>query len=162
MDADARAAAAVKQHHQVLLEAMTTHERAIRQAATEHEAAAPRERAIKGLLTFARQEVLPHAMAEEQTIYRVAQEDSRARMLVQAMLDEHRRLQGLIDDIDAATDPVDAAASALALREMFRSHLYKEDAFLIGFLLQLPDVSLAELLHGMHQLVGPAGNGYLD
>jgi hypothetical protein len=75
-----------------------------------------------GLVAWCRSYLLPHAEAEERTLY------------------------------PAAGDFVRAAATVSALRTFFDSHLSKENDQLLPSLAQAPDVDLAGLLDGMHDL----------
>ena len=79
-----------------------------------------------------------------------------ARLLVEAMLAEHRAITGLVDELAAAADPVGAAALARALQALFEVHLAKENDQVLPLLVAAPDVSLAGLLGGMHELLGAA------
>lgn len=76
------------------------------------------------------------------------------RLLVTSMIDEHHVITGLVDAVARAEDPVRAAASATALRVMFDSHLAKENELVLPLLTASRDVSVAELLDGMHELLG--------
>jgi hypothetical protein len=51
-------------------------------------------------------------------------------------------------------DALDAVTGASAILALFESHLSKENDLLIPALVANPDVSLADLLSGMHELVG--------
>jgi hypothetical protein len=95
---------------------------------------------------------VPHAQAEERTLYPAAGDFVQARLLVDAMLAEHGVITGLVEDLAGATDGVRAAATASALRTLFDSHLSKENDQLLPLLAQAPDVDLAGLLDGMHDL----------
>ncbi len=86
-----------------------------------------------------------HAMAE-------------GRLLVTSMIDEHHVITGLVEAVERADDPVAAAASATALRVMFDSHLAKENELVLPLLTSARDVSVADLLGGMHELLGAAAH----
>ena len=106
------------------------------------------------LVDFCTGELLPHAAAEESTMYPAAASDERARLLVEAMVAEHRVLEGLVAEVRGAEVPVRAAAAANALRVLFDVHLAKENDLLLPLLAADPAVSLATLLTGMHELLG--------
>jgi uncharacterized protein (DUF2249 family) len=74
-------------------------------------------------------------------------------MLVEAMLAEHRVIGGLVDQLPHA-DAVQAVGVAMALEAVFGSHLEKENERLLPTLAESPEVSLAELLDGMHETLG--------
>ena len=71
------------------------------------------------------------------------------------MLAEHRTLAGLVADLDAATDPVRSAGLGWALKTLFEVHLAKENEQVLPALVASPGHSVAELLGGMHEILGP-------
>ncbi len=113
--------------------------------------------ARQDLVEFVRAEILPHARAEEQTLYPPAAALPQGRLLVDGMLAEHQALTALVDEIAQAdgrtVSLVRAAAAARALAALFASHLAKENGLILP-LLVAADVSLAQLLAGMHDLLG--------
>lgn len=148
--ADADAAEKVEQHHAEMAGrlALLTSD-VVRAARTDRAGAARQE-----LLSWLRDDLVPHATAEEQTLYPAAAEVAEARLLVEAMLAEHVLIHRLVGDLEAATDPIEAAAVARALETLFGSHLAKENDQLIPTLVASPDYSVAEMLDGMHELLG--------
>ncbi|HEY8822140.1 MAG TPA: DUF2249 domain-containing protein [Dermatophilaceae bacterium] len=151
--ADAQALEAVKDHHAHLAGALAAQVEALLDAASRGD---PRgaSAASEALVSWCHAELVPHALAEEQTMYPKAREDLRARLLVDAMLAEHRDLIELVEAIGKATSPARAAANAQALRSLFDSHLVKENEQILPLLATSSEVSLAELLDGMHDLLG--------
>lgn len=152
--ADAEAAEKVEQHHAEMagrLDLLTAD--VVRAARTDRAEAARQE-----LLSWLRDELVPHATAEEQTLYPAAAQVTETRLLVEAMLAEHVLIHRLVADLEAASDPVEAAAVARALETVFDSHLAKENDQLIPTLVATPDCSVAEMLEGMHELLG----GHVD
>ena len=79
------------------------------------------------LVDWCRAVLVPHALVEEPTLYRAAAQRPEARLLVEAMLAEHRLIIGLVEDLEAALDAVTAAVSAGALLVVFEAHLAKEN-----------------------------------
>jgi Hemerythrin HHE cation binding domain len=79
-------------------------------------------------------------------------------MLVEAMIVEHKYLVALVQAIKESSGPVRAAASAQALRTLFESHLVKENEQILPLLAESSGVSLAEILGGMHELLGGHGD----
>jgi uncharacterized protein (DUF2249 family) len=151
--ADAAAATAVEQHHALLAGSLALRvEGVVATAATAHDVAAMRSR--DGLVEWCRDELVPHAKAEEEAMYPLAQALPEGRLLVEGMLAEHVTILGLVDEIAKAADPVRAAVAARALQTVFESHLAKENDLVVPLLLAAPDVSLAEVLSGMHELLG--------
>jgi uncharacterized protein (DUF2249 family) len=150
--ADAAAVAAIEAHHAELAGGLALRERALTDAAR---AGGPAdEEARADLVGWAETELLPHAVAEEKTLYAAARERPELRALVDAMLAEHRLLAGLVAELRDATEPVVAAAAGRALQVLFDSHLAKENDQLLPVLAAAADVSVAHLLGGMHELVG--------
>lgn len=149
-EADAAAASAVEQHHAEMAGALAVAVERVVSAAGNGEVSAAREQ----LLSWCRTELVPHAVAEEKAMYPAAQAQDAGRLLVDGMLAEHQVITGLVDEIAAATEPVRAAAAAKALQVMFDSHLAKENELLLPLVASTADVSVAELLAGMHELLG--------
>jgi len=151
--ADARAVEAVKNHHAQLAGALALQVEALVDAAARGDLPGAGA-ATDGLVRWCNGELVPHALAEEQAMYPSAHDDPRARMLVDVMLTEHRDILGLVEAIEQATGPVRAAANAQALRSLFDSHLVKENEQILPLLAESGEVSLAELLGDMHELLG--------
>jgi hypothetical protein len=70
------------------------------------------------------------------------------------MRDEHVNLVAHVTQLRGASDPVSAASLAAATLALFESHLHKENDLLVPALVDDPNVSIAELLAGMHELIG--------
>jgi uncharacterized protein (DUF2249 family)/hemerythrin-like domain-containing protein len=150
---DAQAAEAVVEHHAQLAGALGRHvEKLLNTAIGGDEHAAEKARA--GLVRWCESELIPHAMAEEASMYPKAHEIASARMLVDAMIAEHREILALVEQIKVASTPVLAAAKAKALGALFDSHLDKENDQILPLLAAAKDVSLASILGGMHELLG--------
>lgn len=154
---DVQAAEAVVRHHAQLSESLAAHTGRVLDAAEQ--ADLPRlRRARDELLGWLRADLLPHARAEEDTLYRAAAVQPGGRLLVEGMLDEHRAITTLIQRISDATTPVRMAAAAYAVEVLFRSHLGKENDLVLPLLVRAEDVSVATLLAGMHELIGEAAH----
>jgi uncharacterized protein (DUF2249 family)/hemerythrin-like domain-containing protein len=154
-EADAHAAEAVRQHHAALAGALNLHTEALFTTASGRDPATA-EQARRDLVDWCERELVPHALAEEQALYPAAQATLEGRLLVEAMLGEHKVLTQLLRDVAEVDDLLRAAASATALREVFDSHLTKENDLVVPLLAATPGVSLHDLLGGMHQLLGEA------
>ncbi len=151
-EAEAQAAEAVEQHHAQLAGALALKVEAVAAVARAGGSLDPHARA--DLVAWCRDELVPHALAEERTLYAAAAQRPEARLLVEAMLAEHRVIVGLVEDLERAADAVGAAVSAGALRAVFEVHLAKENDQVLPLLVGAPDVSVADLLGGMHELLG--------
>jgi uncharacterized protein (DUF2249 family)/iron-sulfur cluster repair protein YtfE (RIC family) len=152
-EADATAAQAVEQHHAQMQGALRVRVEALVAGASRGDEVAARA-AQSDLVGWCRSELVPHAAAEEETLYPAARARTEARLLVESMLGEHQVIVGLVDELAAATDPVRAAAAARALQALFDTHLTKENELVLPVLVSAPDVSVAALLAGMHEVLG--------
>ena len=156
--ADTQAVEAVKSHHAHLAGALAVQVEALLDAAARGDLLAAGA-ASSDLVRWCDTELVPHALAEEQAMYPKAHEDLRARLLVDAMLAEHRDLVALVDTVRQAAGPVRTAANAQALRSLFDSHLVKENEQILPLLAESSEVSLAGILDGMHELLGGQDHG---
>jgi uncharacterized protein (DUF2249 family) len=146
---------AVEAHHAQLAGALSLKVESLSAAARARREPEVRE-ARDDLVAWCNAELVPHAVAEEGTLYRAAAERVEGRLLVDAMLAEHQVIIGLVNQLARSTDPVSAAETARALRVLFESHLAKENEQVLPLLAADPQVSLADLLSGMHELLGGA------
>jgi len=151
--ADAGAAEAVEQHHAELAGALAVKVEALLAAASAgdlHAASAARAALVEWWVS----ELEPHALAEEKALYPAAQSRPESRLLIEGMLGEHAVIGRLASDLAATGDPVRAAALGKALQVVFEGHLEKENDLVLPVLVAAPDVSVAGLLEGMHELLG--------
>ena len=154
-DEDAAAVEAVKAHHAELSGALAARVDTLVRLAARGGGDAVTTGAREDLVRFCATELLPHAAAEEAALYPVAATDDRARLLVEAMIAEHRVLERLVGDLRDGLDPVPAAATATAVRVLFDVHLAKENDLILPLIAGDPARSLAAALAGMHELLGP-------
>lgn len=152
-EADSLAAAAVEQHHAQLSGALTQLVNAVRQAA-EHGDEAGTRRAAASLVDWCETELLPHARAEESTLYAAAHDRAEGRLLVDGMVREHAVILELVRKIAGAATVVAAISAAYALEVVLSNHVEKENTLVLPLLVSSSDVSVATLLDGMHDLVG--------
>jgi uncharacterized protein (DUF2249 family) len=159
--ADAAAAVAVEQHHAQLAGSLALRvEGLVASASAGNDEVAART--ATDLVTWCEQELVPHALAEETSMYPLAQARPEGRLLVEGMLGEHAVITGLVAEVARAAEPVRAAAAARALQAVFESHLAKENDLVVPLLVAAPDVSLADVLAGMHELLGGEENGVVE
>jgi hypothetical protein len=154
-EADAIAVVAVEGHHAQLSAALAGRVEALIVAAARREDE-PARAARDDLVAWCQDELVPHAVAEEKAMYPAAMAKDAGRLLVEGMLGEHGVIIGLVEEIARHDDPVRAAGAAKALLVMFESHLSKENELILPLLAGAADVSVAELLGGMHELLGGA------
>ncbi len=160
---DAAAVAAVERHHAELSGRLSVLVDALLNAAVNPGAFGV---ARSRLTDFLNDELLPHAAAEETSLYPAAVNIERARLLVDGMVAEHRVIERLAGEVSEATEPVRAAAAARALQVLLEAHLAKENDLLLPEVAANPAVSLAAVLAGMHEILGhshdEAGHGCGD
>ena len=157
-EADASAAAAIEQHHAELSGALAALARGARSTAATagDRRRASRPRGPAGCAGAARSS-LPHAAAPRSrrcTRPRTASTAPAADRRHARRARHHRRAGAR--DRARASDAVRAAAGARALQAVFDSHLHKENELILPLLSGAPGVSLADLLGGMHELLGGA------
>ncbi|MCC3650162.1 DUF2249 domain-containing protein [Streptomyces sp. S07_1.15] len=154
---DAAAVEAVEAHHTHLAGELAGRVSVLLDTAARNPAGAEAARA--SLAAFCERELLPHAAAEEAALYPAAHGTKEARLLVDGMLAEHRRLAGLVAAVRSAPTAVHAAAEGRALQVLFEEHLDKENNLILPLIAGSTEVSLAELLAGMHDLLGGHEHG---
>ncbi|MFI1162811.1 DUF2249 domain-containing protein [Streptomyces sp. NPDC020801] len=145
---DAAALAAAEEHHAHLAGELSGRVAMLLTAADRDAGAADRIRG--GLVAFCDRELLPHAAAEEATLYAAARRTADGHLLVESLIAEHGRLATLVDALRGASSPVSAAADARALQVLFEEHVAKENGLVLPLLAAAPGVSLAALLADMH------------
>ncbi len=140
---EAAALEALTQHHAQLVGTVVAHASALldASAAGSLEGASS---ARRDLVLFCRGEVLPHSIAEEDTVYALARELPGLRPLVDAMIADHRTMAELIDDLAGATTPLGASAAAHALRVLFELHVEKDGDYILPAIAESESVSLAD------------------
>lgn len=113
---------------------------------------APTTRATSLLRAVLEDEVLPHARAEERTLYRAAARRSQTELLVRALVSEHRAIAGLAGRLAAETG-ASAAATAEAISSLFAVHTAHEEDLLLPALGR-SGTSLGGMLAREHNLAG--------
>ncbi len=155
-EADARAAEAVERHHAQLAGTLALKVESLTALAR---VGRPLDEEVRSdLVDWCRTELVPHALAEESTLYLAAAQRPEGRLLVEAMLAEHHVILDLVEDLERAADSVTAAVTAGSLRAVFETHLVKENQQILPLLVGSPSVSVAELLGNMHELIGREGD----
>ncbi len=147
---DAESAAAIRSHHAELQASLGKRVAALTEAVRAGHKPEPARLAV---LEFLDVELLPHAAAEERSIYPAGARGGTA-MLVRAMVEEHRNLVAHVDVLRTPTEPIEAVGTAREIQALFESHLSKENDLLLPALVADPSVSLGELLAGMHEILG--------
>ncbi|MCL2317267.1 MAG: DUF2249 domain-containing protein [Actinomycetia bacterium] len=107
----------------------------------------------QALVAWCRDELLPHALAEESTLYAAGAGLPATALLVSAMTADHRAIQAAVERLAQAQDAVDLAAAAAVVESSFLVHLTKENDQLLPAL-DAAGVDLAPLVGGMEELLG--------
>lgn len=145
--ADEQARTAMLEHHAELRREFDERVAALRAAVA---ASVSHSRPLAALQAFLAESVLPHAAAEENTLYPVAAADAATGLLVDAMVTEHRALEERARRLAGVSDPTEALGIAEAAAAVFAVHVDKENDLLLPALARVPGVSLAGLLEAMH------------
>ena len=142
---DQQALAAVLNHHAELRGGLSERVSDLYEAVRTR---AAHYRQLAALREFVDSSLLPHAAAEEATLYPAAA--TAAPLLVEAMRAEHRALADRAHALAGARRPVEALAVAEGLAAVFDVHVDKENELLLPLLTRTAGVSLAGLLRAMH------------
>ncbi len=139
-------------HHRELAESLGQRVLELRDAVAEGR---PHQVAVNELSTYLTREVLPHARAEEGTVYPAAARKPELAQTVEAMTAEHGRLAELAGELAGAAGGPEAVAVASTIEPLFSSHVQKENELLLPRLRS--DGELVALLGHMHGLLDGAG-----
>jgi uncharacterized protein (DUF2249 family) len=139
-------------HHRSLTEGVNVRVAALGTAVAAN--AAFEARAAE-LVAYLAEEVLPHAQAEERTVYQAASQKADLVATVQSMTAEHRRLADLSEKLARAGEGQEALVAASTIGSLFASHVDKENDLLLPRL--RADNDLARLLEQMHDRLEGAG-----
>lgn len=145
--ADEAALSAMLDHHAQLRGELDSRVAALRDAVS---AGGGHESEKGALVAFVDQHVLPHAAAEEGSIYPAAADDERVELFVDSMVLEHRELERKAQTLRSADTAARALSVAEGLAAVFAVHVQKENDLLLPALQKRPGTSLATLLGDMH------------
>lgn len=149
---EARALAAVEQHHAGMLKRLDALVSKLTRAVTTGDAAAEHD-AHEVLVEWCETELVPHALAEEGPLYGGARNMPECTLLVEGMQADHQVIVGLVEKLRGSAG-VDAAVAAGSIRNIFALHLDKENRLLMPFIAAASGLSLARAVEGLHELVG--------
>lgn len=142
----------IKAHHSAMVAELNGRVEALGQAVRS--GTDWRER-VRSVAEYLSEEVMPHAQAEETTLYQAAAHKLEAKLLVDAMIGEHRLIRSRIERLGAPLDGLDAYAEARIAAALFEDHAQKENDRLLPLLTRDPEVRLEALLEGMHEHLAP-------
>ena len=148
---DAEAFADILDHHAALCRELDDRVRTMRMVALTRAAF---RRPLAALTAFLEGSVLPHAAAEEATLYPAAASDPDTALLVEAMVIEHNALTERTRALARAGSAVEAAACAEGIAAVFGLHVAKENELLLPALRRVHEGRLAALLRDMRQRLG--------
>ena len=153
---------AMRTQHRLLTEQLSSRVTAVLEAV---EASRPHGPAVAELIAYMADEVLPHAVAEENTIYPAAAAQDDLTGTVSEMLAEHKTLSAAAEALAGAGDGRTAAEQAREVAELFTAHAARENDVLLPALLASIEVDLAALLAQLHrraeEAVRPPSDGSL-
>ncbi|MGH9044534.1 MAG: DUF2249 domain-containing protein [Acidimicrobiales bacterium] len=137
-------------HHRVLADGVERRARAIEVADAGYQTA------TADLVAYAAREILPHALAEEHTIYRLAATRADLGDIVRRLVDEHAGLALGIERLAKTTDLAEARSCAAHISLLFKAHVQDENEVVLPVIAADPGVDLAEILVRMHRLTEAA------
>lgn len=139
-------------------EAMLAHHRALGEQLNERVAAVaaaaaaghPHDAAVAGLVAYLAGEILPHAAAEEETVYPAASALDGLAGTVTEMIAEHRTLAEAASQLAETAGAAEAAGRSAGIARLFARHVAKENDILLPALLASERADLPALLASMH------------
>ena len=139
-------------HHAVLRRGVERRAGALCEAA---ENGVPFQRQLAILRGYLEEEILPHARAEERTLYQAAAAQARGSELVEALTAEHHALAYLAGRLRPGTGGTEAAAVSEWIATLFAGHVARVNDLLLPALTG-SGADLAALLAGMRQPPPPS------
>ncbi len=140
---DLAATQAMKTHHAQLVSQVDARARLVETDPTVEATAA--------LLAYLAGEVLPHALAEEASVYRAAAALPGLAPLIGGLIVEHHELARLGDDLSPAAPADVRRAAARRVRLLFADHVGAENDVVLPALRDGAPGSLPALLEAMHE-----------
>lgn len=158
---------AILHHHEELVDGVRSRVAGLADPVAENQRGWDAARAE--LVAYLASEVLPHAAAEEATLYRAAVSAGLGSR-IEGMTTEHRTLEKMVSALARSNNAAEADASARGFEELFSAHVTAENDIVLPALMSAVDVSLADLLSEMHEaysaarspLAGPTARAKVD
>ena len=138
-------ATAMRAHHAAMAEEFQARTQAL--AAAQADWTSARDRVVEYLID----DVLPHAQAEESTIYRTALTEVTLSTLVQSMIWEHIVIGELAQALKDSHKRDDALMIAGQAAKLFWVHAEKENRYIIAALEPRADIDLDSILSAMRE-----------
>ena len=152
LHSDDEALAAIEHHHAHMLERVTALAEAIVAAVEAGDVGTAHDEKAN-LVEWCENDLIPHAVAEEGPLYGGAGRTDKGHLLVEGMLQDHQAIIGLVEELRAA-EGARAASVGFAIARAFQLHLRKENGLLFPYIAAHPDLSLAESVRGLEEIVG--------
>ncbi len=112
----------------------------------------PEELAKADLIHYLGSEVVPHAIAEELSIYEAATRDLGLTELIEQMTQEHKTLVDELAQLKSSSTEAEAKEHANRFLSLFSDHVARENELILPGLRDSASVDLAETLGEMHKL----------
>ncbi len=142
---------AMLRHHQSLVNDVG---RFVAQLADRRKGPTGFESARAELLAFLSEEVIPHALAEEATVYKTAMAIEELRPTVRDMTSEHRTLIDASEALAGAANVTAAIDVATRIESLFSHHVERANVVLLPALFN-SGVDLADLIKRMRAELSP-------
>ncbi len=146
-----QAVEAILAHHRTLVSRVESRVATLVDSVPTEGHAAP----LASLVAYLAEEVLPHALAEEQTLYREAATRPGLGMTVAGLSTEHQQLAAAIDLLATAPDRREAVKWAHTVAQLFASHVTRENELVLSSLAGDSTVDLPAILRAMQTLTEP-------
>src|ERR1035437_7415201 len=146
---------AMLQHHRTLVADVDNRVAALAETVNSGIAYEP---AVAELVTYLAEEVIPHAVAEELSIYRTAATRADLANSVNVMIAVHRVLTAAVTSLANASNGTAALTQATQIGSLCTTHVVKENELLLPALLEDNNVDLVQLLEQMHRLTTAASD----
>ncbi len=143
-------------HHEALLEGATSRVLILN---TSAESGSGFASAMAGVVSYFATEIIPHAIAEEATIYRAGHEINGLSSTIDGLIKEHKQIIGFVNELAVVSDPKEAASISSTLLSVFENHVAVENGEILSTLVNQADISLGSLLEEMHSELALANDG---
>ncbi|MGZ4127714.1 MAG: hemerythrin domain-containing protein [Actinomycetota bacterium] len=150
LESNERTMQRVVAHHRAMTDELEQRVTELGRAVDEHAEGTTELDAVREYLAS---ELLPHARAEEGTMYRAASQED-LKTFVEGMIAEHRFLAGEGEKLSKTRTAPEGLEIARGIASTFAEHARKENEVLLPALASDPACDLAGLLEDMHAILG--------
>ena len=147
---DEQAFAAMVNHHRFMVNEMRAHVSSLTDGSGRGSLG---DKSSSELVSYLTNEVLPHAIAEEHSIYQAAADLPSLSATVSSMIQEHEMLASLTAKLATKDDSAvqEIASLATEIYSLFVTHVAKENDIVLPALLAHHQVELSQLLQQMRE-----------